>query len=87
MDQTDRCCRLYHDCSAVSSECDPETTDYEASLWKSSVKCIDQEGTCKHSVCQCDKQMAECLKKFMNTFQGHQMQNLTTGQCQGEFQS
>ncbi|CAF1207668.1 unnamed protein product [Rotaria sp. Silwood1] len=45
MDQTDRCCRLYHDCCAVSFECDPETSEYEASLWKGNVKCIDQEGT------------------------------------------
>ncbi len=81
MDQMDRCCRFHYDCyKTVSSNCN-KTSEYDFILRKESISCMDRYETCEHSICLCDKLMAECLKRYSNTVNTQQFANLTHEQC------
>jgi secretory phospholipase A2 len=84
LDESDRCCRLHHDClAAVSTNCTPSTTEYDSIFRKGKISCVDSENSCEYSICQCDKLMAECLQNFLNTFNGSQFQNVAKERCRG----
>lgn len=72
MDEIDNVCRTQfqcHKCVELDTGCDPDTTAYKAQFRggkKALVKqvvCKDPENSCKRQMCECDKRMAENLKK------------------------
>lgn len=81
MDQSDRCCRFHYDCyRTMSSNCN-RSSEYDFVLRKESISCMDEYETCEHSICLCDKLMAECFKRYSDTVNAQRFANLTYEQC------
>jgi hypothetical protein len=83
-DDSDRCCRVHSDCyRGVATNCEPAIlNNYDFIFHKGTVSCLDRDGTCEYSVCLCDKQMAECLKKYHVKYDEQRFGNLTKTECQ-----
>jgi secretory phospholipase A2 len=85
MDNSDRCCRQHSDCyqATIVANCQPAQVTYYSVLYREKVSCMDVDNTCEHQICECDKLLAECLNRHLNTY-SESLQNLTKNKCQSE---
>ncbi|XP_054857276.1 basic phospholipase A2 Sms-N6-like [Eublepharis macularius] len=69
LDDTDWCCH-YHDCCYEKMEnqgCKPKTVSYSYSYLSGNMNCGG--GTsCEQQVCECDRNLAMCLKKHLGSY-------------------
>ncbi|XP_043849779.1 basic phospholipase A2 RVV-VD-like [Dromiciops gliroides] len=68
-DATDRCCQI-HDCcysKIESKSCSPKLSLYKYSIKGGQIYC-GSSSPCKRQSCQCDKEIALCLRKELDTY-------------------
>uniref|UniRef100_F6RTH3 Phospholipase A2 n=1 Tax=Bos taurus TaxID=9913 RepID=F6RTH3_BOVIN len=82
-DATDRCCRE-HDCCyrhLKSDNCDISFDHYDYTFFQGKVQCSTKGSWCEQQLCACDKTLAFCLQRNLNTYKNH-LRRLS--RCEGE---
>ncbi|KAM6216938.1 group IID secretory phospholipase A2-like [Rhynchocyon petersi] len=72
-DATDWCCRM-HDCcytNLKSHKCHINLDNYKYNFYQGEIKCSDDGSWCEQHLCDCDKELASCLKRNLHTYNKH----------------
>ncbi|GIX74050.1 hypothetical protein CDAR_275331 [Caerostris darwini] len=75
IDRIDECCKVHDHCyGTTESKCSNEPVHIVQYMWKidnETVICEDDESNCEYSVCQCDKEVVECIAQNNHTYSEH----------------
>ncbi|XP_058532210.1 group IID secretory phospholipase A2 [Ochotona princeps] len=73
-DATDWCCQV-HDCCysnlKTTHGCRTLRDHYKYNFSQGTIQCSDKGSTCEQQLCACDKELALCLKRNLDTYQKH----------------
>ncbi|XP_069893871.1 group IID secretory phospholipase A2 [Dipodomys merriami] len=84
-DATDWCCQK-HDCCYAhlkTHKCRILTGSYKFTFSQGEVQCSDKGSWCEQQLCACDKEVALCLKRNLDTYHKH-LRYYWRPLCQGE---
>ncbi|XP_002716095.1 group IID secretory phospholipase A2 [Oryctolagus cuniculus] len=73
-DATDWCCRVHDCCYARLKKthgCHPLVDSYRYTFAEGHVQCSDKGSWCEQQLCACDKEVALCFKRNLDTYQKH----------------
>ncbi|EQB78641.1 Group IID secretory phospholipase A2 [Camelus dromedarius] len=72
-DATDWCCHA-HDCCyhhLKYHKCHTHWDHYSYTFSQGNVQCSDKGGWCEQQLCACDKEVASCLRRNLDTYKKH----------------
>nr|XP_020754837.1 group IID secretory phospholipase A2 isoform X1 [Odocoileus virginianus texanus] len=82
-DATDWCCHA-HDCCygyLTPHNCDIRYDHYDYTFFRGQVHCSTKGSWCEQQLCACDKTLADCLQRNLNTYK-NDLRYLSS--CEGE---
>jgi hypothetical protein len=79
VDPKDEVCYNFTKCNRCvtfdyGDECTPEQTDYKFEMVEDEMVCTDQEDTCSHAICECDKETIIQLKDKIDYYEADKHQ-------------
>ncbi|XP_040843650.1 group IID secretory phospholipase A2 [Ochotona curzoniae] len=85
-DATDWCCQV-HDCCYSKLKkthgCRTLKDHYKYNISQGIIQCSDEGSLCEQKLCACDKEVALCLKRNLDTYQKH-LRYYRHQQCTGK---
>ena len=71
VDKVDDCCRIHKSCyneiNLRRNSCDAQKKIYSIFLNDNSINCDLNGDECQYGICECDKEAARCLKKYLGS--------------------
>ncbi|XP_029413900.1 group IID secretory phospholipase A2 isoform X2 [Nannospalax galili] len=84
-DATDWCCQK-HDCCydhLKTHKCRAMMDNYKYNISRGAVQCSDKGSWCEQQLCACDKEIAECLKQNIDSY-NKRLRYYWRSHCQGQ---
>nr|XP_020038890.1 group IID secretory phospholipase A2 [Castor canadensis] len=84
-DATDWCCQK-HDCCYTHlriHQCRPTTDNYKYTFSQGDIQCSVKGSWCEQQLCACDKEVALCLKRNLDSYNKH-LRYYWWPNCQGQ---